>query len=298
MSCRLPITWSYLDGDAQIQKAGFLTFPSNTVSEDPSGPGTSLFYNRAYSKWLPVWREAVSPDGRRYAYVEGDVSIPNAAGKVHVVDLQTGVNRVIYAGRPVFRVTDFAAEGIYLSQAFFEGNPTGLWLLDPAGGTPRLINKSITAPKVGAGVAWGLDFNAADPKPHPGGMLGPMNSVLRYDLATGVVKPFFYRPGTNLYLMGLDRDGSLFVYLDRANPSSTEIWRLPDGGPPTRVLNNPGSRTPTALAAIDAHGVWFYGNDYGASGYSETLWLYSNGAFKLVTTVPFLTFSIAGGCIP
>lgn len=280
----------------QIQKAGFLVFPQNAVAEDASAPAGSGFYDRPFARWLPARREAVSPDGKRYAYAEGDVWNAGAAGKVHVVDVRTKVDRVVYTGSPVYGIVDFAAEGVYLTAAVPEGYPSGLWLLDPAGGKPRLISKTIEAPVVGAGAAWGLDFNAADSHPAPGGMVGPKNRILRYDLATGTASAFYYRPGTSLFVSGVDRDGSLFVFVN-VDQSRLEMWRVTSASVAARLFNSPGLLMPQHVAAFDANGVWFDGFDYRVPR-GQSLWLYRDGALQLVTTVDADTFSIAGGCIP
>src|SRR6266851_5053631 len=110
-SCRLPVRWAAQDGF----KGGFLSFPDQVLTVDPTA---SLFYDRAFAKWLPAVRTQVSPDGRRYA----------------------------------------------------------------SGGEPKLISSEILDPAVGGGAAWGLHLNAADPSPGPGGVEGPVNEVLRFDL--------------------------------------------------------------------------------------------------------------------
>jgi len=300
LSCRLPVTWSESpDGTTQqVQKAGFLTFPENTLRADPSAPATSLFYDRAVAKWLPVWRLAVSPDGQHYSYTEGDVWNPTAVGKVHVVDIATGADRVVYSGAPMHRVIDYAVEGIYLTVAVPEGSPSGLWLLNPSGGAPRLISRSIKAPVIGAGAAWGLDFDASDPHPAPGGIEGPNNRVLRYDLRTGASTVFYSRTGTNLYVMGVNTDGSLFVSVN-VDQDHIEMWSVRSATVATRLFSNAGLLMPESLGAFDRHGVWFSGADFRTAGSpGHSLWLYSGGTLKFVTSVPYDTFSIAGGCIP
>ena len=297
LSCRLPVTWSeFPDGTTQVQKAGFLTFPDNTLRADPSAAANSQFYDRGFSKWLPVWRQAVSPDGRQYAYTEGDL-VHDTAGKVHVVTVSSGADRVVYSGKPIMRVVDFAADGIYMTADQYEGYPRGLWVLNPSGGAPRLISSTIIGPVVGNGAAWGIDFNAADPHPAPGGIEGPKNRVLRYDLKTGAATVVYYRPGTSLYVMGVNTDGSLFVYVNVAQ-DHIEMWRVNSTTVATRLFTGAGLIMPESLAAFDAHGVWFYGADYRSAGSpGHSLWLYSGGAIRLVTSVPYDPFSIAGGCI-
>jgi hypothetical protein len=300
LNCRLPVTWAVQSGQTVITKAGFVTFPNQTLLEDPSAPEHSAFYDRAFSKWLPVWRASVSPDGARYAYSEGN-AYQNTGGKLHVVNVATGVDRVIYGGGTVYGVVDFSADGIYVTAAAPEGYPRGLWLEDPAGGPARLISSTIVAPAVGGGAAWGLDFNAADPSPAPGGMEGPMNRILRIDLRSGVATPWFYRPGANVYVLGFDSYGHPFVRADIAPaPTETngrdtlEVWLVASNTGATKLFAGTGLPSVSRLAAVDSHGVWFDDSN-GAAG---TVWLYAAGSIQMVATINVDSFAVAGGCIP
>src|SRR5712691_1684112 len=78
-SCRLPISL----GIGQGPQGEFIDFPSGRVTSDPKSPKldslvrpgrelhgyyVTLYFDRAYKRWLPVSRSAVSPDGAHYAY--------------------------------------------------------------------------------------------------------------------------------------------------------------------------------------------------------------------------------------
>ena len=304
LSCRLPVRWGVLNGQTVTPKAGFITFPNQTLQEDSSAPvAKSVFYDRGSSKWLPVWRESVSPDGKRYAYseIKGN-AYQNAGSNLHVVDVATGVDTVIYSSNIAYVVVDFAAEGIYLTPAVPEGRPRGLWLEVPAGGLPRLISSTVIAPTLGGGAAWGVDFNTADPSPGPGGLEGPMNRVLRIDLNSGTATPWFYRPGANIYSVGLDANGHPIVSADFA-PSPTiangrdtaELWLVTSATSATKLFVGTGVPYPSRLAAIDSHGVWF-DSSYGTGG--GTVWLYAGGSLQTIATVDVSYFAVAGGCIP
>ena len=116
LSCRLPVRWAAPDGF----KGGFLSFPDQVLTVDPTA---SLFYDRAFAKWLPATRTQVSPDGRRYAYA-GEKPNTYAGGKLHVVDVATGVDTVVYSGGIAYSVVDFAAAGIYVTSAPAPDNAT------------------------------------------------------------------------------------------------------------------------------------------------------------------------------
>ena len=130
LSCRLPVTWDVDTGQGFVRRAGFLTFPEQTFSDDASAPAVSWFYDRAFARWLPVSREAVSYDGTRYAYATG-TAFQGTNGTLHVVDLRTGADRTIFSGNFVYRVVEFAPEGIYLTAQAAEGRSRGLWLQSP-----------------------------------------------------------------------------------------------------------------------------------------------------------------------
>ena len=298
LNCRLPVVWTVQDGQTQTSEAGFMAFPGATLLADPSAPAHSVFYDRLFARWLPAGRDSVSPDGTRYAYSEGN-AYQNTAGKLHVVNVATGVDTVIYSGPRVYAVVDFAVEGIYLTGATPEGRPHGLWLQDPAGGPARLISSDIVAPAVGGGAAWGVNFNTADPSPGPGGLEGPRNGVLRFDLRTGASTPWFYRPGSDLYIMGFDPAGHPLVSAV-FNPSPAtgeyyEAWLVQSSTAATRLAITTGSApAPSRVAAIDRHGVWldsYYGPPGGA-------WLFASSSIQLVATVTGAWLKVAGGCIP
>src|SRR5258706_4085972 len=148
LTCRLPVTWQVTDGQAVATKPGFLSFRDKTVVEDQSAPPGSVFYDRAFARWLPVPRTSVSVDGKRFAYGEGN-AYQNTGGKLHVVDVATGADTVIYSGGKVYSVVDFAAEGIYMTGAAPEGHPPGLWLQKTTRGSPPRISPDIVVPAVG-----------------------------------------------------------------------------------------------------------------------------------------------------
>jgi hypothetical protein len=242
----------------------------------------------------------VSNDGTRYAYAEGNAFLQNAVGRVHVVDLKTRADRVIYQGSTVYSVVDFAGEGIYLSGAAPEGAPHGLWLMNPATGAVRLISRTIEDPHIGGGAAWGVDFNAADPSPGPGGLAGPRNRVLRLDLKTGAITYWFYRPGTNLYVAGLNAGGHPFVVVGSPGDSvATEIqdlWLVTSPTTSTKLYAGTASgHWPSRLAAIDSHGMWFSSSSYQTTG--GVVWLYTGGAIRIVASPNLDYLQVAGGCI-
>ena len=298
LACRLPVTWDVqLDAYTYVHRAGFLSFPTGSLSEVRTAPNTTAFYDRAFSKWLPVWRGEVSPDGRRYAYTDGNPMLGDTRGKVHVVDVASGVDRVLYTGAPVFWVVDFAAEGIYLSESHGDVPTTGLWLENPAGGTPRLISSSIYSPVIAGPDAYGLTFNSADPHPAPGGKVGPFNQLTRLDLVTGASTSLFYRPGATLQPLGADQGGDLIVEVLTDWAAPTEWWLITPAATTRKLATFPATSSPGGLDAVDSHGVWYAGGGPPPDG-PYFVWLYTRGSFSIVASAKAFSFGVAGGCIP
>ena len=300
LSCRLPIAWDTYTSQGALRKFGFLKFPQETVNEDPSAPAGSVFYDRAYARWLPVRREAVSNDGRRYAYTTGS-AYQNTPGTVHVVDLASGADRAVYSGNTVFRVVSFAPEGIYLTLQAPEGRSHGLWIQDPAGGAARLINPDVVDPWVAAGVGWGVEFDTSDPSPAPGGIEGPVNRLVRIDLQTGGTTSWFTWLGADIFLDGVDYSANPFVGVSRPTPSdpgteTEEFWFITGKGSGRRLFAGPIDHPwPMRLGAIENHGAWFQ-SGYGQTSPS-TVWLYSGAAIRVAATVNLDSVTVAGGCI-
>jgi len=289
--CRLPVYW--FDSATPTQKhVGFVTFPSGQLLEDgpaPAGANNSpLSYDRAFARWILSYRDAVSPDGRQYAYAEGN-PLQSEPGKLHVVDVATGANRMIYSSSFVPSVVQFNADGIYFTDDKGEGWRTGLWWIAPQGGQPRLISRTIWEPVVANGAAWGLTFNPADPHPAPGGIGSPENTILRFDLRTGAQHTWWYQPGSDMRLLDGDYSGNLFAYTFREDVDGSLVdWVLDPKG----TAHGIGTANLDDLAAVDLNGTWF--TDSGSS----SLWLFKSGQLERIAGFNVAELTIGGGCIP
>lgn len=291
------MTWAASTGtNTAVSKAGFLHFPDLTLTEDSAAPVTSRFFNRASMSWLSVSRNAVSPDGSHYAYGEGNPYI-GTSGRLHVVNVTTRVDRVVYAGPIVYGVVDYASEGIYITKAGAEGPSLGLWLMNPANGATRVINATVSGPTVGGGAAWTQDFDASDPSPAPGGMVGPANRIERVDLSTGRLVPWFYEAGVDMRVVGFDASGHPFVsasrYAGGGVNDSVELWVLSSRIASSELFVGERNKVwPAQVAAIDAHGVWF------DAGNADSVWLYTpDGPMQMVAKLNVTDMQVAGGCI-
>jgi hypothetical protein len=294
LACRLPVTWTVVNGSVAASKAGFWSYPNGPVTEDQAAPAGSQFFDAAHSRWLSAPREAVSPNGDQYAYTDGSTYL-GIQGHVHVVDLSTNADRVIYSGVP-YRVVDFAPEGIYLTADMGEGPNEGLWLMNPGDGGLRLINKNIRTPAVGAGAGWGEDLNPADPSPPPG-IASSTNRVVRVDLVNGSVTPWFYTQGAQPTILGVDGRGNPFVRVDRqpqndpdVNHDTNEVWLVTSQTSASRLFSGVSwNEGPWRLAATDGLVAWFDG--------SGGIWLYSQSAIRLVAKPGLGQLAVAGGCL-
>lgn len=264
--CKLPIS---TPGSAQ---AAFIAVGSmGTVTFIPQAAGVH-YYNRAFSRWLPVGREAVAPDGLRYTFVEsGDPGVY----LVHVVDAANGKDHVFselasvtgLQAPPV--VLDYSAEGIYMVQAF-EHLLAGLWLADPNTGSVRQLSSSLLPIARTPGFIWVQALNSADPNPVvTGSSAGTLpNEIDRVDLKSGNRVTWLYRPGTGLGIVGFDLAGHPLIESSRwgIDPNA-ELLIAPDPSTQRSIYRGAMAKS-LGNGIADGHGVWL-GSDQGIYLYSE-----------------------------
>lgn len=279
-SCRLPIT---LPG-GETRSGGFIDFPAGSFTPDPasaqvnsiSQPGREpvdqsygLYFDRAYSRWLPVRRQAVSPDGSHYAYVDRPVDNPQgqpARATLHVVAVKTG-SEVTFDGGDLsdpYVVLDYAAEGIYLATFGYRG----VWLINPqTGDVTQAAFLTNVQGSAGNGVFWVGTVNPGDP--HPVAGVAP-DELDRFNLVDGSRVAWFYQPGSSVHFVSQDTNGDPIVIVGTAELNSVELLYLPGPGI-SRTIQGPGGSQPVISDPLaDGHGVWFGGTDgiylYNAAG--------------------------------
>jgi hypothetical protein len=321
LACRLPLAdfEQSADYSSGSLKAGFVTFPgaaftldSNGAFETPAanglvksvarpylygGPGVATF-TRRYSRWLPASVAAVSPDSSRYAYSESFNDASGPRSRIHVVDVATAADRVVY-DQGFYAVMDYEPEGIYLFAVGYADAPnSGLWLLDPQARSLHQIVLQQTVDYVGGHAAWYGDLAPGD-QPPPS-MSNPMaraffkDRIVRLDLKTRAVSPWFRRPGKEVRAIGVDGLGHPIVTVssptDAGTSTSEELWLVtgPDLG--KQIYSGAGSNSPdfvgfgTPLA--DSHGLWF--------GSKKGVFLYTpDEKFQTVSTA---VGEVAGRC--
>ena len=285
-ACRLPI--STPDGQGAFIAVG----GSGAVTFIPQAAGVH-YYDRAFSKWLPASREAVSPDGAHYAYAEIGT---NSDFIVHVVDVATGKDHAFHELTSTTGVNfqtsvlSYTNEGVYLVQGF-EQLGAGLWLVNPTTGSVRQISSTLKPVAVAPGVVWAQVLNPADPNPIvTGSSAGTLpNEIDRFDLASGNQTLWLYRPGTGVGIIGFDLGGhpvisSIHQFRENDDPEAEVVIAL---GPDSNRSIYKGSLAKTLAGGIaDAHGIWF--------GSGQGIYLYSQAdGLQKITNQPG---SPANGC--
>jgi len=273
-SCRLPIT-------TPDDQGAFVSFPTGAVSFDPQARALvdhwGLYYDRAISRWLPVPRQAVSPDGKHYAYGERGADQSHVA-RMHVVDVVSGTDHVFDAPTGAwfirFDVLDYAGEGIYL-YTNYEAS-VGVSLMDPTTGAIHAIaNLPDIQASGGNRTFWVGTVNPADPNPLGGIGVTP-NQIDRFSLLDGTRVAWFYRPSSAPRVIGSDMQGHPIVSVVNGRNGVVDA----DYGAELILLMNPqsqrsiykGSATLVGSMVIsisDSHGTWF-GTDHGIYLYTGT----------------------------
>src|SRR5260370_10728530 len=175
-ACRLPVWWPANPTATSVDiHAAFVSIPDGVITdvgvlpEPPTSPQGlasvqtyAATYESASNRWVRVDRAFLSPEGTSFAYWTSTGSNDNS---VHVVDVATSVDRTIYRGSTLFIVIGFEAKGIYLVHGIAprQGAFANLYLLDPAGGIPRLVPGSARHMyqdgwgDLSGGARWGID---------------------------------------------------------------------------------------------------------------------------------------------
>ncbi len=257
-----------------------MQFPGAAFSPDPGSLGA---YDRAHSRWVPVFRAWVAPDGNHYAYTANASGTGPVAGSVHVVDVVTGAERTVPVPAPS-NVVSWEAEGIYVVRVIPNSGapPQGLTLVDPNAGSFRQITADGIWTQVGGGAAWGADVDPAIAPP-PGGGPGGANRLRRLDLASGAVTIAGTFPGANVGLLGVLPTGPVYS----VSSATTYVVTSPAG----QLFSAPISNSnPAAPAVVDGATIWF-------SSFSSAVWRSdAGGPVQQVATTSLPVTLIAGAC--
>jgi len=278
-SCSLPVAWNH----GSTSHRAFVTYPGGHIAE--IGATNGDVYDAQYQRWVPGPRELISPDGSRYTYWSLSSATPGNI-QVHVVDVGSGADRIIYDGTTNYWPTGFGDDGVYVMHAINlkQNSLEGLFRLDLAGGPPVPVRGADLLPQarwtlVGGGSAWGFD-------------LQPSQQILfriqQLDLGTGAITDWLHEP-PNLQLspIGLDAQGRPYL------SDFYELWRLDRPNVEERLLKPPlvSGRVSLNIFVADARGVWM--GSWGG------LWHYSDaeGARRVSVGTDLDMVTPAGPCI-
>ncbi|HKV86896.1 MAG TPA: hypothetical protein VJT78_02750 [Candidatus Dormibacteraeota bacterium] len=264
--CRLPIT---LFG-AAARRGAFIDFHSGAVTPDPASakvdvippPGQelidksyALYFDEAYARWLPVARNAVSPDGSHYAYT-------SLAGStiLHVVDVKTGVDqpRSVAPAGLRFAVIDYASDGIYIR----DSGSIGADFVDPVKDEMHHADDpGDYEASAGNGLIWEGGSDAVgngDPNP----ILAISTSELdKVNPTDGSRVVWFKRPGSSVRFLTQDPQGRPIVVLSTAGIDTEEFLYLPSAGVSREILRVGNGAPAISDPIADRHGVWFGAHD-------------------------------------
>jgi hypothetical protein len=277
-SCRLPISIS----DAQGHQTGaFLSIPGGKVTIDPKGVGGG-YYDRQLSRWLPVRRNAVSPDGSHYAYGgASDINKPI----LHIVDVVSGADRTydlpaeLYSAIGGIDTFEYTNDAVYLG-VLGEASNQGLWAFNPATGATHLVANLSEVGAVDGQVVWLGSFNAADPHPWNIFPASHTNQIERLDITDGSRVPWLYRPGNLVGVIGLDAEHRPIV-LSLIDKDTLELTTLLNANTERSIYKGSANSWPGFIDDVvgDSHGVWF--------GTSKGIYLYSDaGELQKVSDQP------------
>lgn len=266
-TCRLPVSIAAPGGSSY--EGGFISFPSGKLTIDRAGAG-GRYYDMAFSKWLPVERNSVAPDGLHYAF--GTQTADNKP-LLHVVSVSSGSDRVynlpsdMYDAIGGIYVIDFQPNTVYMG-LFVEGGIIGIWALNLTTAQTVKIAAPEDAAVMDGSVAWGTDFNQADSNPlsFPPGFRA--NEVERFDTSDGSTTTWLYRPGNLVGVIGVDRAHHpiVSVLIDK---DTVELLLLLDAKTQQTIYSGSSNSWIGNIDTLgggiisDSHGIWFGSGPFG-----------------------------------
>jgi hypothetical protein len=325
--CFLPIYWN--DGSVvNTVQTAFFSYPSGTVqgqtslvvrSANDTFVAPVATYDRVVQRWLPVAPNAISPDGLSFAYADYDLPQTSGGkmqvmagglattGRVHIVDVRTGADHIVFNGSPTYRVVGYTSDGVYVSSALLTMDgmfASGLFLFASSGGAPQLVPGG-SRPLDRAGwvvegaYAWGSDYAG-------GGSMNGGNRVLSLNLKTGTIQEWKTWPaGSAAGVVGLDAKGLPIVWVlppfsTNQGPSPAtqgmQVWALskPGVGKVVYESTDISATLPAGPAFADSHGVWIGGSP------PSSVWLLTAAARLSRVPVPVTGLGwvgVGGQCV-
>jgi hypothetical protein len=271
-SCRLPVT---TDAERGFYSHGFVDFPTGAYVADQSSGGRSRIYDRQLERWIPFSSPFAaqwpSPDGRTLAYETafGRLSLNGDGGDIHLVNLASGQDHVIWSNR-VDRayLAGYSEAGIVFFVVSAESGTAdtaaiGTWVINPADGSLKMLSSSDESVIGVAGRwAWWLDEVAWQ--------------LFRVDLQTGAKELWMnvlqFRAQNNynggIVLIGFDQQRNPVIRIGSRDPGTAYTVFVLTAPNQRRVIyaGHQGDATdfdPTG-AVSDGQGIWFGNFDNSA----------------------------------
>jgi hypothetical protein len=214
----------------------------------------------------------LSPDGRSYVYTQ-DTKVP-AGAAIHVVDIASGQDRLVWTERSAAFVLGWTERGIAILRATARPNESSfvgpqLWMLRPSGQTIRLVAGQPSAntgfplfkawTELSAGGVWSKSITTSS-----------TDILLRIDPQDGHVTPW-YGARESIYMTVLGMDSAGHPLLEVTTPQSSKPRVILAPAPNTAMAINGTGPVPLQPAfgssVSDEHGTWLAAADGG-------IWLY------------------------
>lgn len=300
-SCRLPI------GSQGGEFGGFVSFPQATFER---GSNSSLTYDAAQQRWLPVGRQMLSPDGRSYVYTQ-DTKVP-AGAAIHVVDIASGQDRLVWTEQSAAFVLGWTEWGIAILRATARPNESSfvgpqLWMLSPSAQTMRLVAGQPSADsgfplfkawtQLSAGGVWSKSITTSS-----------TDVLLQIDPQDGHVTPWYgAREPVYLTVLAMDSAGHPLLEVTTPHSSKSRVILVP--APDTALAVNgagPVSPQPSFGSSVsDEHGTWLAAADGGIWLYDPTVGIRTVAQLPLPPRpspasdigMPGITPVVAGPCL-
>lgn len=278
--CRLAVI------QASPRQPGFLTLPAGPFSP-ATDAGVGVYYDRPLQRWVPGRPPDLSPDGLRYAYVDGDRS----ASRAHLVDVRAGSDRVVASGGP-WREVGLASDAIYVMRVEYQESVAfgtleigrGLWRVPFAGSTPTQLTTDARGwVWVSGDGVFGGDITA--------NIAGAPNDIVRFDLKTRQQTTWFSH-NVRSRVIGVDASGAAFIITDAADE---ELWRVTKPGSEAEIWSgSTNAIRPDGPIAVDGSQVWLSSSSLAPGSaiynYSPQNGLHQVGSFN------DRTVTVAGPC--
>jgi hypothetical protein len=259
-----------------------MQMPGGAWTKDPQSLAA---YDSAVSKWLPVPRAWISPDGTHYAWPENRPGVGPVTGIIHVVDIATGADKPFNVPAPSMPVS-YEAGGLFVTRIVpnSDAPPQGLSKLDPATGDFTQLAADGNWTALGGGFAFGGDVDPSVAAPPASGPGAVYNRVRKLELATGAITPLQTYPGSSARVMGVIGTTPIVGVLTPAGHFQIQV--------PAVIYDKPaGQSDPTDPIVVESTStnVWF-------SGHEEVFRWNRSGPLSDPITVPLQLAIPAGGC--